>query len=101
MSEKEITKVMFRMWRVDGKTELIALFPEIPSDGNWKNCLSYQTIGQHSGACLHHILFNSRPATESEYEDLFTELTGIGYNLEVVQRNKMEFTSVRIKQIHK
>jgi hypothetical protein len=76
------TKVVFRFWR----GEVIALFPEVPSDVNGYYCESYQHVGQHSGADYNGIIRESRPATPAEYADLHAELTRIGYDLEVVQR---------------
>lgn len=73
------TVVIFRWWQND----VIALFPEIPADIDGKYCLSYQRMGQHSGADYMGIMQKSRPAKESEYANLLHELTTIGYDLDI------------------
>lgn len=88
----EKTKVIFRYWR----GEVIALFPEIPSDSYmWFNCLSYMHMGQHSAASPRIIIYNSRPATPDEYADLKQELESIGYDLDVRQRLTNDMTRMR------
>src|SRR5690349_13435158 len=92
----ESTKVIFRMWYVDGKYELIALFPEIPSDvTSWYNCLSYQHVGQHGGCDPFMIMNNSRPAKMIEYYDLMQELESIGYILDIKQRMTQHMNDIR------
>ena len=78
--DNESTVVIFRYW----KGEVIALFPYIPATRG--HCLSYQHIGQHSGADYSGIVATSRPATPKEYTALKTELQSIGYNLTILQR---------------
>lgn len=72
------TKVIFRTFHTG---DVIALFPEIPSDRRAHHCLSYQRIGQHGGASpdLSHC---TRPSTPDEIEPLKSELVRIGYDLE-------------------
>ena len=70
-------KVMFRMWRVDGDTQLIALFPDLAMEEDPAYINSYQTIGQHSIAHYSHIMYHSHPAKQKEYADLLKELTEI------------------------
>lgn len=72
----EITKVRFIVF----KGEILALFPEIPENNDC--ILSYQTIGQHGAASKS--LLKCKKATPEQYEKLRNELTGIGYNLEVL-----------------
>ena len=81
--DTEITRVVFRKWK-DG--EVIALFPDIPSDAaNWYTCMSYMHIGQHGAACP-AITYDTKKATPEDYNDLKQELEAIGYNLKVLQR---------------
>ena len=81
--EKDI--VLFRIWRIDGEDELIALFPE--QEGSQKGLVgSFQHIGQHGDADYYMIIDASRPAKPSEYQDLKEELESIGYNLRIVKR---------------
>jgi hypothetical protein len=78
------TKILIRMWTIEDKEELIALFPEIKDD-NVDYCLIYQTIGQHGVADYEYIMQNSRNATEEEYKYLLNELIDIGYEVELVK----------------
>lgn len=84
MKNKEQTKVVFRKFK-DGK--IIALFPEIVS-----GCyiMSYMHIGQHGDASP-MVVSDTRPATKAEYLHLFRELSGLGYNLRVMQRVTVRF----------
>ena len=82
---KEKTIVVFRVWKTETGS-VIALFPDEPADYYSKYCQSYQHIGQHGAADYNFVIQQSRPATESEYKDLFDELTKIGYNLVVRKR---------------
>ena len=91
------TKVIFRYW----KDSIIAIFPEIPGDPNVYTCSSYQHIGQH-GACDPEGIIDdkgSRLATPEEYNDLKIELeTQVGYNLQIIKRNRYSHTETRRKE---
>ncbi len=78
------TDVIFRMWKVDGEEELIALFPTIESSRGC--CESYMHVDQYASANYDLILQNSRPAKEPEYRELYNELIGIGYSLKIKKR---------------
>ncbi len=78
------TQVVFRRWRVT--YDIIALFPAEPSDINGWYCLSYERLGQHSGADYHGVIQATRPATVEEAAYLADELTKIGYNLQPIRR---------------
>jgi hypothetical protein len=80
----ETTLVVFRRWPDTG--DIIALFPAEPSDINGWYCLSYERIGQHSGADYHGVVEASRPATDEEAAPLADELTKVGYNLQSIKR---------------
>ena len=80
----EKTLVIFRRWRDGGC--IIALFPAEPSDINGWYCLSYERIGQHSGADYYGVIQATRPATDDEAASLAQELTRIGYNLQPIRR---------------
>ena len=87
------TKVIFKI--LEG--EVIALFPEEAGDNNpHKTCLSYQHIGQHSAASIE--LASLKPAKPSEYQRLFWELVGIGYELQVVKKFSRKMLQARIAQ---
>jgi len=78
--------VTFRMWKVDGKRELIALFPQ--QEQQRRGLVgSFMHIGQHGDADLWFIMQNSKPATPAEYADLKKELeTHYDYKLNVRKR---------------
>ena len=78
------TAVIFRKCKGDG--EIIALFPEIRSDGSGCHCLSYGHIGQHGGANYRLVLQATIPATLRDSEPLAKELTAIGYAWKVCHR---------------
>ena len=73
-------KVIFRTWKDNG--EVIALFPEIPSDRNGYYCTSYQHVGQHGGGSVALTMVHTKPSTAEEIAPLAAELTSIGYVLE-------------------
>lgn len=75
------TQVIFRYWR----KEVIALFPYEIADMKG-NCLSYQHVGQHGAANYSAIVYESRPATPTEYANLKEELESKGYHLEIIRR---------------
>lgn len=79
------TLVVVRRWRSDG-CNLLALFPEIPSDIFGRYCLSYARLGQHSGADYYGVIQATRPVTASEAAPLLRELRRIGYQLRPIKR---------------
>lgn len=85
MKDTHKTQVLFRYWR----GEIIALFPYLIADYKG-NVTSYMHIGQHGGANYSMIMSDSKPAIEGQYEDLFHELSSIGYNLEIVKRRNYD-----------
>jgi hypothetical protein len=83
MNEQE-TLVIFRRWRDTG--DIIALFPELPSDYEGRFCDSYEHVGQHGGADYHGVVQATRAVSLDEVGDLITELTRIGYRLKPIKR---------------
>lgn len=82
-----MTKVVFRKWK---NGDIIALFPDDvnPHDGT---VTSYMHIGQHSATGYRNVIALTKPATESEYRDLLTELKQVGYTkLHIVKRAKIQ-----------
>ena len=77
------TIVVFRKWK-ESKT-IIALFPEIKDEARY--CQSYEHVGQHGPASYQNVIQDTVPATQEEYQELFDELTEIGYNLKVKTRH--------------
>ena len=91
----EYTKVIFRYW-MNG---VIAIFPEIPGDLSPQNCLSYQHIGQHSACDPSYIIKSSKPATETQYNNLKVELESLGYKLKVVDKRSPKSIELRRKEL--
>lgn len=90
--DNDVTKVVFRKFK---EGDVIALFPEVATDRQGINCLSYQHIGQH-GAASTLIVNSTTLATESEYADLKRELENrIGYNLKVCKRITRQMDEAR------
>lgn len=83
MNEQE-TLVIFRRWRDTG--DIIALFPELPSDYRGHFCDAYEHVGQHGGADFLGIIQATRPVTDADAKDLIEELTRIGYRLKPIKR---------------
>jgi len=79
MKDKQKTEVIFRKFP---EGNLIAIFPfeEWDYNGNYS---SYMHIGQH-GSCHPDLAKELIRPDKEEYQDLFTELESIGYNLEVL-----------------
>jgi hypothetical protein len=77
------TKVIFRKWR-DGTID--AIFPELPANRNGLDCVAYAHVGQHGAADYQGVISQTKPALPDEYAPLLTELTRIGYALDVVKR---------------
>ena len=69
-------------FKVFEEGDIIALFPDRMADLKG-NILSYQHLGQHSGASPE--LISLPDATEAERNDLERELVGIGYELDIVE----------------
>ena len=91
----EPDKVIFRKWKDNG--DIIAVFPEIPSDTrSWYLCESYEHVGQHGGCNYQDaILPQTVPARPDEYQELLQELSEIGYNLVVYRRETSQMREIR------
>ena len=77
----DTTTVVFRKWP-DG--DILALFPNM--DETRGMCGSYMHIGQHGGADYSGCISATKPATKAEYADLESELSSIGYELQIKKR---------------
>ena len=84
--DTEKTDVIFRVIKIDGITELTALFPHnVETHTGLVAC--YAHIGQHNTADYSYCVSKSRLATEAECADLKNELENhCGYNLNVVKK---------------
>lgn len=80
---EEKTVVLFRKYP---EGDILAIFPEIPSDRWGYECMVYQHLGQHGGGDVRGMMQATKPAKPSEYKDLKRELEQIGYDLEVRER---------------
>jgi hypothetical protein len=95
--EWEITKVIFRKYP---NGDIIALFPEIVGDCDWRNnCQSYMHVGQHGSASYSGVMQSTSPASFPEAQDLREELTRIGYNLKTMKRQAKEDVEMRRKEV--
>jgi hypothetical protein len=94
MTQQEKTLVVFRKWKDNG--DIIALFPEIPSDLLGYFCLSYERVGQHGGADYHGVIRATKPVGRNEVAQLKKELTRIGYRLLVRKRASAGVHSARM-----
>lgn len=81
----ELTTVIFRKYP-DGN--IIALFPYEVETSTYIS--SYMHVGQHGAADYEGVMADTVPASEMEYEDLYNELTEIGYDLEVKSKRNYD-----------
>ena len=92
------TKTIFRKFKDNG--DIIALFPEYPTDINGRYCDSYMHIGQHGAADYAYLLRWTVPATPEEYAELKRELeTHYDYEIEVYQRRTPQMRNAYRQQM--
>ena len=82
--DKHKTEVIFRI----DNYSVYALLPYEISSGY--DVVTYQHVGQHSGADYKNCILQSKPATLEQYKDLFNEMTNLGYNLKVVTKQNYD-----------
>ena len=75
--------VVFRRWQ---NGDVIALFPELPSDLYGDYCGAYEHVGQHGGADYFGVIQKTTPCSSEQSADLATELRRIGYRLRPIRR---------------
>jgi hypothetical protein len=92
-NSKPITLVVFRRWKENG--DIIALFPELPSDINGFYCDSYEHVGQHGGADYYGVIQATKPVAKRDAQELARELTRIGYRLKPIKRASYRMHEVR------
>lgn len=85
MSNQNKTVVVFRRWYGG---DVLALFPYEKADVHSLYCMSYQHHGQHAHADYTGVISRTRPVKidDPDVLDLVSELTRIGYDLQVKQR---------------
>lgn len=94
--DKHITEVIFRI----DNYGVYALLPYEISSG--QDVVTYQYVGQHSGADYKNCILKSKLATLEQYKDLFNEMTNLGYNLKVViKQNYTKYLKSYYKTIRK
>lgn len=79
------TDVIFRDWQSSDFNLIIALFPHEINDLSG-SVLSYEHVGQHSGADYDSVICGTIPAKEKDYASLKSELQSLGYNLRIIKR---------------
>jgi len=88
--DKHKTDIVFRCDKHgDFKGIVFALFPHEVSDHKG-NVMSYQHVGQHSGANYNGCVADSRLATAEEYKGLKEEMESIGYNINIVKKRNYD-----------
>lgn len=103
--DTESTKVIFRKWNKSvGKNQgIIAIFPEDVGTMSCYTCNSWEWVGEHGACDPVQVIKNSKPATESEYQEIKSYLEKhYGYKLEVIQRlrdNTIEIRQQKIREI--
>jgi hypothetical protein len=93
--EKE-TVVVFRHFK---EGDIVALFPELPSDVNGFYCECYAHIGQHGGADT-GLVYSTKPANEADedVQALIRELTGCPYHYRLRILRRIPRTSYAKRQ---
>lgn len=87
--------VIYRRWKGNNGGDIIALFPEIPSDIYGRFCLSYEHVGQHGGADFYGVVQATKPVSLEDAADLFRELEQIGYILRPIKRASFKVHEAR------
>lgn len=84
----EVTKVIFRRWKVGPNKSVIALFPATPGDTTGKFCNSYEHVGQHGQADYQGVMHATQPVQigDVDVKALRRELAGCGYVLTIAQK---------------
>ena len=103
------TKVIFR---IDKDNEILAIFPEIPFDRGYSNCMSYQHTGQHGCCSLDYVRNDTKPINindkmtaknrlnQYQLDQLINELTNdVGYDLNIRCRMSDKMNQIRIDEI--
>jgi hypothetical protein len=94
--DEEKTVVIFRKFR-DG--DVIAIFPTLPGTNDESTCTNYMHMGQHGTCDPIGLTQTTKPATLEEYRELERELRGIGYNLDIIQRQRSAHRNTRRREI--
>ena len=76
--------------------DVYAYFPFSDEGSGRKTCYSH--IGQHS-TCTVGYIFNSRVAKIEEYNDLYEEMSKMGFDLRISRNNLLSLTDVIDKKI--
>jgi hypothetical protein len=85
------TKVIFRKYR--GGT-VIALFPEVPTDGMGELCV-LQSLTVKNSVDGFKTFSNTLPASPYEYQELKEKLENMGYTLVICEKWDYEMSKIR------
>ncbi len=98
MSTHTRTIVIFRKWRHSAGGDITALMPTVPVTLDGTLCMSYEHVGQHSGADYSFVILATTPATPYEYRALAAELRKLGYNLDIRNRTTPAMHAARRRE---
>lgn len=99
--ERESANIMFRAVKHGiHKGSIDAIFIDQCDSYTDSECVTcYAHIGQHSSASLAYVYGSTRPAKESEYRDLLSELQSIGYDVTICKRDRPAFRQARLDSV--
>lgn len=80
-------RVMFR-FNDDQYDPILAVFPDL-KENRAGDVTCYAHIGQHSACSMEYVLNDTNPASPAEYAPLKKELERIGYNLDVIDPDRL------------
>ena len=83
------------------RIEITAVFPTLPGTNDPDTMTCYAHVGQHGTCSVDWCRDNTRPAIESEYAPLKSELESLGYVLDVRQRITSEMGAMRRAALRK
>jgi hypothetical protein len=92
------TIIIFRKWKPEYGSGIIALFPKEFADYKGLYCDSYEQIGQHGAASYEVVINKTIPATHKESLELYRELKQIGYRLKVTTHKNLTTSNHAVKK---
>lgn len=90
------TIVIFRRWKDTG--DVVAIFPEIPSDRQGYYCQMFVHHGQHGGGDCQGVVGRTTPAKGPDVRELARELRGRGYRLTVRHKAHHTYAQRRMRE---
>lgn len=92
----EKTIVIFRRWKDTGN--VVAIFPEIPSDNQGYMCEMFEHHGQHTGRDCRGVVGRTTPAKGPDVKALARELRGRGYRLLIRRKAHHTYAEKRMRE---